>query len=49
MSLQLPSKKENPGADLQKKKTDSLPMPKAAHFLNPINAIKKVPAIDDKK
>ncbi len=41
--------KEIPETNLHKKKTDSSPRPKAARFFNPINAVKKVPAADDKK
>jgi hypothetical protein len=38
-----------PEANLHKKKTDSSPRPKAARFFNSINAVKKVPPVEDKK
>ena len=41
--------REIPETNLHKKKTNSLPRPKAARFFNPINAVKKVPAVDDKR
>jgi hypothetical protein len=41
--------KEIPETNLHKKKTDSSPRPKAARFFNPINAVKRVPAVEDKK
>ena len=41
--------KEIPEGHLHKKKTDSSPRPKAARFFNPINAVKRVPAVEDKK
>jgi hypothetical protein len=41
--------KEIPEVNLHKKKTDSSPRPKAAHFFNPINTVKKVPPVEDKE
>jgi hypothetical protein len=41
--------KEIPETNLHKKKTDLLPRPKVARFFNPVNAVKQVPAVDNKK